>query len=207
MMRRRVTIVCLAALLAGCAVLSPKPDRSRFFMLTPIAETPGAGGDASRTVGVGPLSFPRYLDRPEMVTRIDTNEIRPAPFDYWAGSLPRQFESVLAKDLQILLGGGPVQTYPWYVDRAPELVLEAEIHRFERAAGGQVHLAADWRLRKGASQEILYRASSVLSGPAPDADPQATAAALSALVGDLSRAVATAVRSLGPLGNQSEGRR
>ena len=56
------------------------------------------------TIGVGPIRFPDYLDRPGIVTRSSGNTIEIAEFDLWAGSLKDDFMRILAENLSILLG-------------------------------------------------------------------------------------------------------
>ncbi len=106
----------LIALCAACALVRPGPDRSRYFVLTPIAHVERDGGEPRRdlAVGLGPITFPPYLDRPEVVSRVRTNELRPSPFDFWAGSLNEQFKSALSQNLALMIGQCRVTMYPWY---------------------------------------------------------------------------------------------
>ncbi len=64
-----VTIKLIAfgacAMAAGCSVLSPQPDRSKFFILTPISDSAATAAkpastspDSQLTIGVGPVDFP-----------------------------------------------------------------------------------------------------------------------------------------------------
>jgi uncharacterized lipoprotein YmbA len=193
--RSSARLVLALLLVSGCSILSPRPDPSRFFTLTPIAEPgPNPGALAGHVLGIGPITFPPYLDRPELVTRVGPNEVRSAAFDYWAGSLAKQFEATLSHDLQALLGPSSVQTYPWYAGAQPDVVVEVDVLQFERAVDGQVHLRARWRLRKGKSGEVLRAGESNLAHPAaPDA--VSTVAALSELVGRFSRELADALRT------------
>jgi uncharacterized lipoprotein YmbA len=132
-----------------------------------------------------------------MVTRVSANEVRRATFDYWAGSLSDQFKATVAQNLQALLGGGPIHTYPWYSATAPDLVVEIDVRSFEPATDGQARLAARWRIRKGAAQAVLgggdFDRSRALSGRTPDQ----AAAALSDLLGELSTEVAEKLKPLG----------
>jgi len=89
-----ITVGLGAILVAGCSVLSPQPDRSRFYILTPvssggamIAVPASTSADSQLTIGVGPVDFPDYLRRIE----IDEREVRiRARFD---GASPVDTES------------------------------------------------------------------------------------------------------------------
>lgn len=194
--RRRIAAVCLIAPLSclACTVFSPRPDPSRFFMLTPLSEpAANAGPLRGRVLGVGPITFPHHLDRPEMVTRVGPNEVRNAASDYWAGSLAKQFESTLIADLQSLVGADLVETYPWFAGMQPDILVEVDVRQLELASDGRAHLVARWRVRNGSSRDALRSAETALAKPVPNQDPGATAAALSDLVGDFSRELAEAI--------------
>lgn len=198
-LRRRRGLLSLAATalaLGACSILEPKPDRSRFFVLAPIEEPAETAGEGKIAIGLGPISFPRYLERPEMVRRVGSNEVKPAHFDYWAGSLPHQFSRVLAQNLQVSTGA-QVRPHPWYSGADIHVAVEVDVLRFEAAEDGKAHLAARWRLRDGADRGVLAVKESDLSEPT-DRDASATAAALSKLLGDFSREVASAIESLPP---------
>jgi uncharacterized protein len=188
-----VCTLAISSMLVGCTVLAPRPDPSRFFVLSPLGAAAQPGASQAASLGVGPIRFPHYLDRPEVVTRVGPNEVRPAEFDYWAGSLSRQFETVLAENLQTLVGAERVQIYPWYAKAAPDLAVEVEVIRFEASSNDRVELAARWRIRKGSQLEALRTGESALSGAAGAGGPGAAAEALSGLLGDFSRELAQAI--------------
>jgi len=189
-----VGALLVAALIASCSVLAPRPDPSRFFVLAPLPEAPSpATGPRVSSLGVGPIVLPRYLDRPEIVTRVGTNEVKPAVFDYWAGSLSNQFQSVLAQNLQTLVHPDRVQTYPWYSGAAPELVVEVDVQRFEPSSDGRAELVARWRVRKGSALGNLRAGESTLTRPLSGSDADAVAQALSGLLDDFSRELAEAI--------------
>jgi uncharacterized lipoprotein YmbA len=189
-----VRALFVAATIASCSVLTPRPDPSRFFVLAPLPDTASpATGQHLSSLGVGPILLPRYLDRPEIVTRVATNEVKPAVFDYWAGSLSHQFQTVLTQNLQILVQPDRVQTYPWYAGAAPELVVEVDVQRFEPSSDGRAELAARWRVRKGSALGTLRAGESSLTRPLGGADADAAAEALSSLLDDFSRELAKAI--------------
>lgn len=87
---RRILKTCaagaIAMALAGCsaisnAILAPQPDITKFYLLTPTADTaaaapaaaPSVGGDFA--IGLGPIKLPPYLDRQEVVTRAAPNRL------------------------------------------------------------------------------------------------------------------------------------
>ncbi|HVT14882.1 MAG TPA: PqiC family protein [Thermoanaerobaculia bacterium] len=167
-----------------------------------------AAGGAQLAVGLAEMGFPAYLDRPELVTRIAANELRLSSTDRWAEPLKASFERVLAADLAARLGIRAVVRSPWYGTTRLDCVLVIEVDRFEpevaqgaRGAQGRAWLAARWTIKDGAGKKTLRSGKSLLDRPlAGGATPgragpgQASAAALSQVLGDFSRDLALAVR-------------
>jgi len=193
--RHQLAIVVALALGSACTMFAPRPDPSRFFTLTPLAEP--AGGTAvlaGRTLGIGPIELPPYLDRPELVTRVGPNEVRSAAFDYWAGSLSKQLKTMLSQNLQALLGPASVETYPWYSPSRLDVIVEVDFLQLEPATDGLAHLRALWRVKAGDPNKVIASSEPDLSRPtAPDAG--SAVATLSELLAQLSGEIATAVRS------------
>ena len=98
------------AIVAGCSVLSPQPDRSEFFILTPVSDSAGMAArpastspDSQLTIGVGPVDFPDYLRRLPVVTRVAPNRIDLSEERRWAEPLDKNFVRVLSENLATLL--------------------------------------------------------------------------------------------------------
>lgn len=194
-MKTVVASWALAALLqGGCSRFCARSDPSRYFMLTPLA-APAAAPAPGLVLGVGPITFPRYLDRPEIVTRIGPNELRRSPAELWAGSLAGQFEGTLRENLERVTGAEQVEAHPWPFASPPDVALEVDVRSFELASDGQARLAAGWRIRRMPGRELVRTGESALARPAGDGDSASTAAALSAVLGDFSREVGAALVS------------
>jgi ABC-type uncharacterized transport system auxiliary subunit len=93
-------------------------------------------------IGIGPVTLPKYLDRPQIVTRMETNSLAQAELDQWGGDLNDNITHVLAANLSSLLQTDRVSLYPWK-DRAPvDYQVTLDITRFERDADGSTVLSA-----------------------------------------------------------------
>ena len=86
MMNLKMKLIAFGAcaMAAGCSVLSPQPDRSKFFILTPVSDSAGitarpasTNPNSQLTIGVGPVDFPDYLRRLAVVTRVAPEPDRP----------------------------------------------------------------------------------------------------------------------------------
>lgn len=182
--------------LAGCSVLRPHTDPTRFYVLAPLADVapvPPTG----LVLGLGPVVLPRYLQEPALARRVGPNEVRFADFARWAGPLQTQVASTLAEDLRVLLGTDRVVAFPWYPDTVLDVVVEVEVLRFEPDTDGQVHLAGRWKVADRAGA-VLRGADADVREPVAAADPDTTVAALSRALGRLGREIADGVRATRP---------
>lgn len=211
-MKRLIFLAMSAlALAAGCSsLLAPRPDPTRFYVLTAIAggaavqpapPTPSAGHRLA--IGLGPVKFPDYLSHLEVVTRVSPNRIDLSPTDRWAGPLDESFRRVLALNLATLLGTDRIVPFPWYAEAQKQLDyrIEVTVERFERDGDGATQLVADWVIRSGNSDRPLVSRQSNFSEsagaqPGVAASMDAAAAALSADLSDLSKQIADAVTAL-----------
>src|SRR5262245_65677328 len=101
--RLGVIILLVCFIPAGCSFLEVKPDPSRYFALTSLPRTGQTAQDAAGTsaliLGIGPIKFPGYLDRQQMVTRISQNRFAVAENDPVAEALEEHFSLSLPKNV------------------------------------------------------------------------------------------------------------
>ena len=186
--------------LLGCASLSPKPDPSRFFTLTPLPQavqtppTNASGGQIS--LGIGPVKFPGYLDRDELVNRVSQNRFAIAENDRWAESLADNFTRVLVQNLAALLGTDRIILYPWLGNQKPAYRVEIEVLRFEPDASHNAQLFARWTVRDAGEKIPPTVRESRLTRPLNGSSTEESVAALSAALGELSQEIAAAVRTI-----------
>ena len=196
LLRRAVLI--MGALLLGCGC-STTP--SRFYVLSaiPQAETSSTtiAPQQGPTIGVGPVTLPRYLDRPQIVTRSGPYELNLADFDRWAEALDTNVTRVLAENLVPSLPAMRVVAYPWSRATPIDYQVMVEVTQFLSQLGGESVLVADWTLFKGEGQQVLLNGKSRLSAPVAGQDYASMVAAMSQTLADLSREVASAAKGLG----------
>jgi len=197
---------------AGCTLLSPRPDPSKFYVLTATAVSqttiPAATTPSRLGIGLGPVNLPDYLEHLEVVTRVAPNRVELSPVDRWAEPLDDSFRRVLARNLAMLLGTDQVVPFPWYASTRLDYKIELTVERFERDGAGGTLLAAHWVIRDGRSDRLLIARQSNFAQSvgaqtgAGGGEMERAAAALSADLGDLSKQIAGAVTEL----NQSQNR-
>src|SRR5689334_8896671 len=190
------------AIAAGCSMLSPQPDRSKFFILTPISDSagmtarPASTSPYSRlTLGLGPIDFPEYLRRLPVVTRVSPNRIDLSAEKRWAEPFDRNFERVLSENLAVLLDTQRIEKYPWALRSKVDYEVEVNVQRFETGGDGQAELIAGWIIRDGSSNKILYASQTTAATPAGP-DGVSESAALSGDLATLSKEIASRITEL-----------
>jgi hypothetical protein len=186
---RSVAGILLAVLLAGCAGQTP---RSSFYMLTAdAAPLAGMAGNCSdQAISVGPVSWPRYLDQPRIVTRVGANRLDENEFHRWGGSLEDGFVRTLIRNLSKLLDSELVVNYRRSEHYSPVYLVEIAVNQFDGQLGKDVILDAKWSILAASSRKLeVVRTSSiqnVVSGP----DYEALVNASSLAVAQLSEEIA-----------------
>ena len=181
---------------AGCSPLAPRPDLTKFYLLTP-ASNPGTQKPSSspgRTLGLGPVHFPSYLSRDQVVTRMSPNQVEVSDTNRWAEPLDSNFTQVLSTDLAELLPSDRVVKFPWSQAAAIDYQLRIEVSRFEADRDGNAYLSARWTLVDLRHGRQLYSADSHLKESINAGEAGADAAALSRLLGQFSRQIAERIR-------------
>ncbi|MGH7931843.1 MAG: PqiC family protein [Candidatus Binataceae bacterium] len=198
----KLTMICACLVVAGCSVLAPRPDHSRFFILTPVAD----GTDPSATVasaslssqlviGVGPIAFPDYLRQPQIVTLTGPHQIDLSVEDRWAEPLDENFTRVFSENLAHLLNTHRIERYPWPRTNPVDYQVVVDVQSFETTKDGQSQMIARWVIKDGRSGKDLYAYETTAGTPVDTGDTGASAA-LSADLATLSRGVASQIVEL-----------
>ncbi len=193
-------LVLAAMILAGClSVLAPRPDHTSFYVLaaTEPASIAATGPLTKLSIGLGPIDFPQYLARPEMVTRTSSNQIELSSPDRWAEPLDVTFKRVLSLDLSRALDGAQVTVFPWFGgDLQFNYRVQVTVDRFETDEHGIAHLTARWSVLDGHSSMIRYASSSDIRESSTMGDQASAAAALSRAATEFANQIAQAIINL-----------
>jgi hypothetical protein len=154
-----LALVIVAALLGACA----STPQARFFALSPGDPTP-VEPRASLVLAVGPVDLPRYLDRPQIVSRTGENQLAVDEFNRWGGALDEEIGRVLAQHLGRSLQTQQVFTYPSRLATETDYRIGVEIRTFDGPRGGSVTLDLAWSVvddrtgRVVLNEQASYRA-------------------------------------------------
>lgn len=196
--RRLFILGVVLLLLCGCVSRASAP--TKLYILSPvIGPEPGKYNPSDKncpSIGIGPLHFPVYLDRPQIVTRVSPNELRLAELDHWAEPLKANVMGVLADNLSRLLCTEALAVYPWEISLHIDYRVEIEIVRMDGKPGGEAVLATQWAIITPSDNSVLLKKTSQYIESAPGTSYSTLVAAYSRLIGAFSQDVAEAVRSI-----------
>jgi len=190
----RIPTTALLLLAAGSfACFDPRPDASRYYTLS--TEPPGPPASSSvPSLGIGPVTFPPYLDRSEVATRVGPDQLEYSNADRWAAPLRDLFVQALAEDLRGRAPAAQVVTWPWPIAIVPELAVSIDVLRCEAEAGGAAEVYARFALRAGPGGPLLETGETRFREEIASIDFPKAAAALSrgvaALADDVAKAAA-----------------
>lgn len=197
--RGRLSVAGLVVLsILGCGTSQP----SHFYLLRAGSPAPGSALSAplpSRlSVGLGPVTLPKYLDRPQIVTRTSAHEVELAEFHKWAEPLSENVAHVLAEHLSALLSTDRILPYPWRSATPVDYQIVVEVVQFEATRGGEAVLVARWSLLGGEEHTVLTTTHTQVTHPPTSQDYEAVVEAMSRNLADLSREIAEAITTLPP---------
>jgi uncharacterized protein len=200
-------LVLLVLGLGGCNNAPP----TRFYVLSTLADQPAITPGRGIAIGIGPVTLPQYLNRPQIVTRIGANQLAFAEFDQWGGDLNDNVTRVIAANLSSLLATDRVSFYPWKNDAPIDHQATIEVVNFEQDVNGSSVLTAYWSIVDPRSGRVRLMRRSSFRDTADAAPPNPTGtksqesaarpydlivAAMSRNIEALSRDIASGIGSL-----------
>jgi hypothetical protein len=150
-------------------------------------DIPEAVSVGTLAIGVGPVEFPKFLDRPQIVTRKSQHRLSVSEFHRWAGSFSEDFLRVLAKNISMLMPADRVAVYPWTDQFSPTYGIQLIVEQFDGRIGGHVVLNVTWSIwnQKDTNQAIFKHTR--IQEPVSAENYDALVAAQSRAIGTLSR--------------------
>ena len=186
----------LTIVLAGCFGGGPKPT---FYTLraasgaaagAPIASKPTLG------LAVGPIEFPRYLDRPELVSRDSSYALIVLDAHRWGGSMRSDITRVVADDLGRLLGTPRVVVYPAEPRFKADYRVLLDVREFEGVSGGPVILRLRLTIATVPAGNAVAVEETRVEQPVASASFVDLVAAESAALGTVSQKIAERIAEL-----------
>jgi uncharacterized protein len=203
--------------LTACGGIFPKPHPSRLYVLTSLSPSgnatdpsagPGRAGleiadSRSISVGIGPIRLPGYLDREEIMIRVEPNRFKILEDERWAEPLDENLARVLMQNLSVLLRTDQIFVFPWPRKEKPSYRVDVEVLRFESSSASQSQLTARWTITDVNNSDKVVSNELRAVRQAKDDSVGAAVAALSETVADLSSDIADALMKQADFGRQT----
>jgi len=185
-------LALLALVLTGCG----SSPTVHFYTLSSSAAP--AGGDAKPaaaipSIGLGPITLPDVVDRPQFVLRTGANQVLIAEEHRWAEPLKSEIPRVIAENLSKLLGVKQVWSYPQSAAETADVRVLVDIQRFDSAPGEAATIDASWTVQRKPGEPTPGR--SLVREAANGSGHDAVAAAHSRALATVSREIADAIRA------------
>jgi uncharacterized lipoprotein YmbA len=189
---RAALVPVLMMLAVGCGLLrGPEMTPTTFYVLSGTSTAGEIPAGRAMVLGLGPVSFPGYLGRPQMVTRVAPNELIFDEFNRWSEPLKQNFEDSFGSNIDRLIGVKRLIPFPWYANTKLDYSITVNVLRFEPQPDRTVILDARWSIRNPQSDVLVDRE---VRYSRPSGTPADNAAAMSSMTGDLARDIAVALR-------------
>ena len=135
-------LYCL--LLEGCAH-TPTPH---YYVLSASTGAANHGARSGPRIGLGPVTLPDYLDRPQVVTRATGSRLELSNSHRWAEPLAASFTRALLANLERELPDPDIVVHPWRSSLTITRQVQVDVTRFDGDADGAFHLSARWSVSK-----------------------------------------------------------
>ncbi len=181
--------------LSGCATA----PLETFYTLAPLPEAArnsGATTKQSPVIGIGPVSFPAFLDRSQLVVRSGSSALTLDELHRWGGSLQDDFQRVLGENLAYLLGTNRILLRTSEVSYPVDFRVAVDVLRFEGTNRGQAELKARWTVLNPYTEEVLLVKEGYYRVKAVSTEPAAIVDAMGRALGDFSRELADSIRTI-----------
>jgi len=152
-----IVIVCYF-FFTGCARQSMPVA---YYTLSPFPhlfeknQTQSPKENIKRSIGIGPVTLPQILDRPQIVTRTSPNTIHISEFNRWGGSLEDDFLKVLTENLGLVMPEVFIQSFPSKHGILPDLRIILSIAQFDGKLGDIVFLRGSYTIKNHKKGHIL----------------------------------------------------
>ena len=189
-------VLVLILTVGGCGTTKP----TQFYLLrasdTSIHQDRMAKDSAPLSVGVGPLMLPKYLDRPQIVTRVAMHELSLAEFHKWAEPLKSRMLHVLGENLSDSLLSDEVIVFPWKRSQTPDYQVTFDVLQFDGMEDRDVALKVRWKIFGEGGTKLIQKKVSVVTEPWNGQDYGTLVQAMSRMLSTFSQEVSASLLAL-----------
>jgi len=182
--------------LSLCACFSS--PSSRFYMLNSIEQSASSSKSEaeqnSLSICVGPVLLAEYIDRKQLCTRDNENEVMYSEFHRWAEPLDAAFSRVLVENLALLLDTSRIDVFPWKSPAAADYQVRIMLLKFNGEPGGNAEVKVRWSLEAAGQKAPVFDRMTSIVEPAESGKYEDLVAAQNKALDKLSREIADVIQ-------------
>lgn len=186
-------LMATTILLNGCA---SRP--AEFYSLTPLAK-PGSRTTEKQNpwlIGLGPINLAKYLQRKQIVSHVQNNQVTIEEFKRWAGDLDDNINYVIIENLAALFDTRGIVPYPWSESIDLDYQIEVQVNYFTVDSRNNLKLIAMWSLIDPRNNRLVHFERSEIIKQVNDSNMSAQIDAQNQALLELSQAMAKKLRAL-----------
>lgn len=183
-----IATIIIAFFLASCS-LGGKTKSSQFYVLDSTISTTEQEADNNVSLAISQVIVPGYIDRPHIITKTASAEIKFSEFNRWAEPIDSMFLRVLTQNIKTLTNSDQITGYPWSPEQTFEFVLRAKLIKFENNEAGDALLVVNWVLVKKNDESTPRANFSEFRASASNSSYAARVAALNDTLNQFSREI------------------
>lgn len=188
-------LIFIGIALSACSGTPP----TQFYVLEPQFDVPTVSTNAQAKkliIGIGPISIPALLERKQLVTRDEDNNLQIAELQQWAAPLKDNIGEVLAQNLTALQPSQIIRAYPWSAYGGIDYQIIVQISRFEAKPGQAANLEANWTIMDEKNHTVISNGFSKTQAKTENTSTVSTVKALNTTLATLSQELAKALGEL-----------
>ena len=182
--------------LAGCGTTAP----SKFYMLSSLPLSSGklqVNNNQNRiSIEIDLNEIPAYLNKPQMIVRINSNEIKLEEYHRWAETVKDSFPKIIANNLISLLSTEKFLVFAQNRIVFSDYQIIFNVNRFDGTPGKTVSLITQWVIFDHKKEKIILTQHSDINVKTEGDGFDKLAAAQSKALEILSRQISSAIEKL-----------
>jgi len=191
-LHKRTLLAAMLCVLTACAG-NKRP--TQYYLLKPLnLRDIQQQGTEGNVIGIGPVSLPQYLDRPQIITFTDDYTLSISEFHQWAEPLQNNFTRILIENLSALLPNSRFEAYPWKSSIKTNHQVTVSIDHFDLNTNTAL-LSAHWTIETARNRIIQRHYSTRIEKPLPDTQYKSKISTLSKLLALLSLEIAESIKN------------
>ena len=190
---KRFLLAASLAIVAGCGT----PAKLNYYTLSsqgPAAPVAVPAAARPISIYVGPVTIPETVDRPQMVFRVDANQVEFADLERWAEPLKAAIPRLVAETLTRELFPGTVMTSRQSATLDFDYRVAIDVQRFDFSAADGSSIDVLWTIRSAKGAPRTGRSEARVATGSRDAQSMAMAHSLA--LEKVARDIAAAIRGM-----------